>query len=248
MDNPAVLARGDDPPRTPREDMARGADPPRRLPVGMEEETAPQENPAGQIAASPGPGVGVDDAALIERSVTEPEAFSAIFDRHAAALHRYAARRLGEAIAEDVVAEAFLVAFRRRDRYDPAYPDARPWLYGIVTNLIGRHRQAEVRFYRALARTGVDPVIESHADDVVARVTAAAEKRRIAAALARLPAADRDTLLLVVWGNFSYEQAAGALRIPVGTVRSRLHRAKRKVRQALGDSSPASSAEESDHE
>jgi RNA polymerase sigma factor (sigma-70 family) len=114
--------------------------------------------------------------------------------------------------------------------------------------MISRHRQAEVRFYRALVRTGVDPVIESPADDVVARVSAAGERRALAAALARLSASDRDTLLLVVWGELSYGQAAAALRIPVGTVRSRLNRARKKVREALGTASPFQSRTESDHE
>jgi len=171
-----------------------------------------------------------------------------IFDRHATEIHRYAARRLGDSIAEDVVAETFLVAFRRRGRYDPAYPNARPWLYGIATNMISRHRQAEVRLYRALARTGVDPVVASPADDVVARVSAAGERRALAAALARLSVADRNTLLLVAWGELSYGQAPSALRVPVCTVRSRLNRARRKVREALGDTSPIQSAEEPDHE
>jgi len=188
-----------------------------------------------------------DDATLIALSVAEPEAFAVIFDRHATEIHRYAARRLGDSIAEDVVAETFLVAFRRRGRYDPAYPNARPWLYGIATNMISRHRQAEVRLYRALARTGVDPVVASPADDV-ARVSAAGERRALAAALARLSVADRNTLLLVAWGELSYGQAASALRVPVGTVRSRLNRARRKVREALGDTSPIQSAEEPDHE
>ncbi len=189
-----------------------------------------------------------DDATLIARSRTEPEAFAAIFDRHATEIHRYAARRLGTAFAEDVVGETFLVAFRRRDRYDLSYRDARPWLFGIATNMIGRHRQAEVRFYRALARTGVDPVIESPADDVVTKMTATGQRRTIAAALARLSPADRDTVLLVDWAEFSYDQAASALRVPVGTVRSRLNRARRKVREALGGINPILSAEEHDHE
>jgi RNA polymerase sigma-70 factor, ECF subfamily len=187
------------------------------------------------------------DAELIAASAGEPESFAAIFDRHAGELHRFAARRLGDAIAEDVVGETFLVAFRRRAAYDPAYPDARPWLYGIAANVIGRHRQAEVRCYRALARTGVDPVLESPADAVIARVTAAGERRQLAAALARLPAADRDTLLLVAWGELSYEQAARALQIPVGTVRSRLNRARRKLRKALGSVSTGDLAEETGH-
>jgi RNA polymerase sigma factor (sigma-70 family) len=223
MDEPVMLARDDFP-----------EDPPARPPrAGADHVRAGKTRP--------------DDATLIALSVTDPEAFAAIFDRHATEIHRYAARRLGEAIAEDVVGETFLVAFRRRDRYQQAYPDARPWLYGIATNMISRHRQAEVRFYRALARTGVDPAVESPADQVLARVSAAGERRSLAAALARLSASDRNTLLLVAWGGLSYDQTASALRIPVGTVRSRLNRARRKVREALGGAI-IDSTEASDHE
>lgn len=190
--------------------------------------------------------LGHDDATLIERSLTEPEAFAAIFDRHATEIHRYASRRLGAALAEDVVGETFLVAFRRRDRYDLSYRNARPWLFGIATNMIGRHRQAEIRFYRALARTGVDPVIESPADDVVTRVAAASQRQAIAACLARLSAVERNTVLLVDWAELSYDEAASALAVPVGTVRSRLSRARRKVREAFGGVNPILSAEEHD--
>jgi RNA polymerase sigma-70 factor (ECF subfamily) len=144
-----------------------------------------------------------DDATLIARSRAEPEAFAAIFDRHATDIHRYAARRLGAGPAEDVVGETFLVAFRR--------------------------------LYRALARVGVDPAVESPADEVVARVAATGQRRALAAALARLKAADRDTLLLVDWAELTYDQAALALDVPVGTVRSRLNRARRKIREALDD-------------
>jgi len=77
--------------------------------------------------------------------------------------------------------------------------DARPWLYGIATNLIGRHRRAEIRLYHALARTGVDPVMEAFTDRVDDRVSAGTASRRLAAGLARLPEESRDTLLLVVW-------------------------------------------------
>jgi RNA polymerase sigma factor (sigma-70 family) len=176
-----------------------------------------------------------DDATLIARSRAEPEAFAAIFDRHATGIHRYAARRLGPGPAEDVVGEAFLVAFRHRDRYDLSHPNAAPWLFGIATNMISRHRQAEVRLYRALARAGLDPAVESPADEIVARVAATSQRRVIAAALARLKPADRDTLLLVDWAELTYDQAALALRVPVGTVRSRLNRARRKIREALDD-------------
>jgi RNA polymerase sigma-70 factor (ECF subfamily) len=167
--------------------------------------------------------------------VADPEQFALVFRRHAPDIHRYVVRRLGPGAADDVVAETFLTAFRLRSRYQPDRPDARPWLYGIATNLIGRHRRAEVRQYRALARTGLDPVTESFADRADDRVSAGRENRRLAAALAGLPAGHRNALLLVAWGDLSYEEAAVALGVPVGTVRSRLSRARGKLRQALGE-------------
>src|SRR6204780_1121057 len=176
-----------------------------------------------------------DDATVIRLSRNEPERFTVLFRRHAPQLQRYVVRRLGPDAADDIVAETFLLAFRQRDRYDPERADARPWLYGIATNLIGRHRRAEIRQYRALARTGADPVMESFTDRVDDRVSASAASRQLAAALAGLPAAHRDTLLLVAWGDLSYEEAARALGVPVGTVRSRLSRARSRLRRTLGE-------------
>lgn len=126
------------------------------------------------------------------------------------------------------------MAFRRRECYDLAHRDAGPWLYGIATNVIHRHRQAERRAYQVLARTGSDPVAESATDDVLARVAAGARRRQLAAALAGLSTADRDTLLLTVWGGLTYSETAHALQVPDGTVRSRMNRARRKLRNALG--------------
>ena len=175
-----------------------------------------------------------DDGAVIARSLSDPEQFAAVFRRHAPEIQRYVVRRLGADAAEDVVAETFLTAFRLRSRYQPDRPDARPWLYGIATNLISRHRRAEVRQYRALARTGLDPVTEPFTEGADARVSASGESRRLAAALAKLPAGHRDALLLLAWGDLSYEQAAVALGVPIGTVRSRLSRARGRLREALG--------------
>ncbi len=184
------------------------------------------------------------DAAVIGRSRREPEAFALLYDRHAAALHRYVARRLGDSAADDVVAECFLAAFGRRDRYDLARADARPWLYGIAANVIGKHRRAEVRLLTALARTGADLVAECHADRVDSRVTAAALQRELTAVLAGLPAGDREVLLLIAWADLSYAEVAQALAIPVGTVRSRLNRARSKLRAALAGQGPALEREE----
>ena len=195
--------------------------------------------------AEPGAGADVDDAAVIQLSRHEPEHFTVLFRRHAPHIQRYVARRLGPDAAEDIVAETFLLAFRQRDSYDCGRADARPWLYGIATNLIGRHRRAEIRLYRALARTGADPVTEAFTDRVDDRVSAGAAGRRLAAGLARLPEQLRDTLLLVTWGDLTYEQAAGALGVPAGTVRSRVSRARGKLRRALGDTNPAACDKES---
>ena len=187
----------------------------------------------------------LDDAALIERSWHEPEAFATLYDRHAAPIYRFAGRRLGDQMADDVVAETFLAAFRRRKRYDLRRADARPWLYGIAANVMGKHRRAEVRMLRAFARTGIDPVADGHADRIDSQVSAAAVQRDLAAALAGLPG-DRDVLLLIAWADLSYDETAAALGIPVGTVRSRLNRARRKVRGALGGQDPTSSNQELD--
>jgi RNA polymerase sigma factor (sigma-70 family) len=187
----------------------------------------------------PGPSLGsLDDAAIMERSAHDPETFAILYDRHAAALHRYVARRLGDGAADDLVAETFLAAFRKRSRFDPATRDARPWLYGIASNLIGKHTRSEVRMLRAYARTGTDPVLTPSAvtldDGVVARVDSSAAARELARALATLSAGDREVLLLIAWADLSYAEAATALAIPVGTVRSRLNRARGKLRAALG--------------
>ena len=109
---------------------------------------------AGPSDAEPG-DTEPSDAEIIVRSRREPDGFAQIFDRHAAEILRYAHTRLGPDRAEDVTAETFLAAFRRRDHYDPAWPDARPWLFGIAIRLIGKHWRAEARYRRMLATTPV---------------------------------------------------------------------------------------------
>jgi RNA polymerase sigma-70 factor (ECF subfamily) len=188
---------------------------------------------------SPQPVIpGLADGVLIEQSRSDPERFAEIFDRHAPAVHRYLSRRIGSSLADDLMAETFLVAFRQRARYDTAQSDARPWLFGIATNLLRRQRRAELRQYRAFARTGVDPVVQRGEDEVVARVVAATVWRRLAGALADLPERERNVLLLVAWEQLSYEEVARALHIPVGTVRSRLHSARKRIRAALAGVDP----------
>jgi RNA polymerase sigma-70 factor (ECF subfamily) len=176
-----------------------------------------------------------DDAALIERSWREPERFAAVFDRHHAEIHGYVARRLGPSLADDVASETFLVAFDRRRRYDLRHAGARPWLYGIASNLVARHRRAELRRYRALARAATADAVDGHAERVAVRLDARALRPRLAAALVEIADRDREVLLLVAWAQLSLEEAARALGIPAGTARSRLHRARRRTRAALGE-------------
>ena len=172
-----------------------------------------------------------NDADVVAGSLEQPELFARLYDRYAPDIHRYAARRLGETAADDITADTFLTAFRIRARYDRTRPSARPWLYGIAANLIGKQRRAEVRALKALARTGHDPVAASWVEDTESRVAA---QGPLAGALAALPAGDRHVLLLVAWADLTYQEVAEALDLPVGTVRSRLNRARRKVRTALG--------------
>jgi RNA polymerase sigma factor (sigma-70 family) len=185
------------------------------------------------------------DAELISGSVAQPECFATLFRRHAPGLQRYVVRRLGPAKADDVVAETFLQAFRHRQRYrvDEA-PNARPWLYGIATNLISRERRAEVRQYRALARTGVDGELWQFTDEVDERVSAEASERVLAGSLASLPSKQREALLLVVWAELSYEETAQALHVPVGTVRSRISRARVRLRRDLEAAGTSESPDE----
>jgi RNA polymerase sigma-70 factor (ECF subfamily) len=179
------------------------------------------------------PGRDDDDARLLARSRAEPDAFTGIYDRYFSVLHRYVAGRLGAEVADDLAAEAFLVAFRKRDRFDPERGTVRPWLFGIATNLVAQHRRAEVRRYRALARTGPEPAAESHEDRVLTSVAAAGLQPQLGLALMALSQQERDVVLLGAVGDFSHEEIANALAIPNGTVRSRLSRARKKLRAAL---------------
>lgn len=191
------------------------------------------------------PSLDADDAAVIEQSWHEPEKFAQVYDRHAAVIHRYVSRRLGDEMADDVVAETFLAAFRWRQRYDLGRANARPWLYGIAANMIGKHRRSEISRLRALARAGaLDSVPDGYADRVDSRVAAAAVQRQLIGALAGLSAGDREVLLLIAWADLSYEETATALGIPLGTVRSRLNRARKKVRETLGGQDPTSMSQE----
>ena len=174
----------------------------------------------------------LSDAAVIAASVEDGALFGEIFDRHFAEINRFLARRVGSVLADEIASEVFAIAFRSRGRYDPAAADARPWLFGIGANLARRHWRTERRRLRAYARTGVDPSRDD-SGDVDRRLDALAAGPELAAALATLRPGERDVLLLFAWADLSYEEIATALGTPVGTVRSRLSRARSRIRELL---------------
>jgi RNA polymerase sigma-70 factor (ECF subfamily) len=176
---------------------------------------------------------GFGDPHVVAASVHDPSAFAEIYSRHADDVHRYLRRRLGTDVADDLTADTFVSAFSARARFDASAASARPWLFGIASNLAAKHRRSELRGLRAYARTGVDPVTASWSDGADDRVSAQAMNRELATALSELAAGERDVLLLVAWAELSYAEVAAALQLPTGTVRSRLNRARRKVRNAL---------------
>ncbi|WP_433465901.1 RNA polymerase sigma factor [Spirillospora sp. CA-128828] len=180
----------------------------------------------------------VDHSAVLRLSLRDPERFGDIFDAYFAEIHGYAAKRLGPDAASDVAAQTFLEAFHGRARYDASRAAVRTWLYGIATNVIGKHRRSEVRGLRARARLGPGRDEGGHADRVDARVSAQGLRGRLAGALAGLSDGERDVLLLVALADLAHEEIAAALDIPYGTVGSRLSRARRKLRAALGGTNP----------
>jgi RNA polymerase sigma factor (sigma-70 family) len=176
------------------------------------------------------------DSEVISRSLAEPAAFGAIFDRHAADVLRFLVRRVGPDGAEGLLGDVFRIAFERRDRFDAGRESARPWLYGIAMNLAARHLRGEGRRLRATDRLAggvlapVDP-----ADAIVDAVEARDRWCSVTGAIAQLPGAERDVLLLHVWEDLPYREIAVVLGIPIGTVRSRLNRARQRLSKALDE-------------
>lgn len=171
------------------------------------------------------------DGEIIQRSIRDPDAFREIFERHAPILLAYTRKRLGANAGDEILAQTFLVAFERRARFDPAYTSARPWLFGIASNIIRHHLRDEREHLTALGKFGLEVPAESAEN--VARLDAERVRPQLIAALLTLSDDDRDTFLLVALGQLTYEETAVALGIPVGTVRSRMHRSRARLREQV---------------
>jgi RNA polymerase sigma factor (sigma-70 family) len=166
------------------------------------------------------------DAEALARSAVEPSAFAILYERHHIAVRRYVARRVGSEAGDDLAAEVFVRAFRGRQRCRAERASVLPWLLGVANHVIADHRRAEQRRLKALQRlAAATPQLIEHEDRALSA--------ELVGELRRLSGEDRDALLLVVWGELSYEEAAAALEVPIGTVKSRIARARRALAAAV---------------
>lgn len=168
----------------------------------------------------------------VNGSIVDPLAFEAMFVANFPVVHRFVARRVGSAIADDLAAEAFAIAYRRRAAFDPSLGCARAWLLGIATLLLRTHWREEKQSLALEARVGRQRIVAATTTDDAVLATALAPQ--LATALAGLSGDQRDVLLLHAWGELSSEEIAVALALPAATVRSRLLRARARVREVLG--------------
>ena len=136
------------------------------------------------------------DAELIKSSLVDAGVFALLFDRHQRALHRFLLARIGSVLAEDLAAETFTLAFRRRATYDLSRPDARPWLYGIAANLLRDHHRTEERRLRAYARS-------ARIDQSATKPPVVSLDPAVAVALLELSTGERNLILLYAWAELS---------------------------------------------
>ncbi|MDX3850186.1 RNA polymerase sigma factor [Streptomyces sp. AK02-01A] len=170
------------------------------------------------------------DDELLTRSVRDTGAFEPLVARHSTALHGYLARRAPQA-ADDLLAEVWLRAYTARGTYDSGRGAARTWLFGVARNVLAAHWRRHSQDQRA---SQADEETNDPWQAVDRRLDAAAVAPLIRRTLAELPHVERELLLLVAWEQLTPTEAAAVVGIPPGTARSRLHRARTRLRAALG--------------
>lgn len=169
----------------------------------------------------------------------DPDAFGSLFDDYARAVYNHAFRLTGDwSAAEDVLSLTFLEAWRLRESLDLDGGSLRPWLLGIATNTARNTRRAARRHEAAVGRLPREEVFPDFAEDLVGRIDDAAQIAVLETALSRLRRSEREVLALCIWSRLDYATAAKALGIPVGTVRSRLSRARKKLQKFTGAAVP----------
>jgi RNA polymerase sigma-70 factor, ECF subfamily len=160
--------------------------------------------------------------------------FSGLYEEHCHAVYNHCFRRAGSwSLAEEMTAATFLTAWRRRATAPEALDDALPWLLAIANNMLRNTRRAQRRYAAALARIQQPEVVTDPADTVAARVDAERQMAAAGALLGMLPARERAVIELCVGAGLTSRQAAAALGIPAGTVKSRLSRGLSRLRREL---------------
>lgn len=173
------------------------------------------------------------DTELLAAAVSDRDAFALLVERHGRAIHGFVYRRVGAVLAEELAAETFVRAFEARTKWRDEGSGALPWLYGIAANVVHRSRRAERRMLAAYARAAALEPLAFFDEPSEERLDAASFSAALVDALENLNEGDRDILLMHAWEELSYKQIAEALDIPVGTVSSRLSRARARVQAAL---------------
>lgn len=162
------------------------------------------------------------------------EAFGSLFERHARRIYAYCFRRTGDwMLAEDLTSVTFLEAWRRRD-VDLQPDKVEPWLFGIATNVLRTQWRSRRRYAAALKRLPPSEPQHDFADDAIERADAERRMREILDVVGELPRGEQEVLALALWEGLSQTDTAFALGIPAVTVRTRLFRARARLRERLG--------------
>jgi RNA polymerase sigma-70 factor (ECF subfamily) len=176
----------------------------------------------------------------------DPDAFGVLFDEYAHAVYNLGLRLTGNwSAAQEVVSLTFLEAWRLRDRIDPGAESLRPWLLAIAANVSRNLARASRRHRAALSRLPPTSPAPDFADELAGRLDDQARLREARQALGALRRGEREVIALCIWSGLDYATAARALGVPVGTVRSRLSRARRKLQKLVpADGEPADGREQ----
>lgn len=181
----------------------------------------------------------LSDRELWARARSEPEAYSVLFERHARSVYNFCFRRTADwATAEDLVSDVFLETWRRREQVEitSSADSLLPWLLGVATNMLRRRARASRRLKHALSRLSPNKDEPDPAEDTVARLADEQRMREVLDLVEKLPAHELDVVALYYWAGLDYRGVAQALDLPIGTVRSRLSRARASLRERLAPS------------
>lgn len=177
--------------------------------------------------------VDASDADVIASSLDDPKLFAPIFERHFAQIYRYLCQRTEPSAAEDLASDVFAIALNKRNKFVAQHDSALPWLYGIASRLLADQSRKRSRQATAYHKAGSqEPTETSPTSGALERIDAQSAARTLQPAIDALSERDQDILHLYAHGDLTYPQIAAALKIPVGTVRSRLHRIRKTLQKA----------------